>query len=293
MSSTAGRRIGRDPGALIIPAALPFIIFMVLPLFIFLINSFLTAKLFAVAPPLTLDAYRRALTSGLNAELATNSLIIGLLGASFSVLIALPVAYWLRYRAGALAPPLLFIIAASMLASYLVRIYAWRTILGANGIINRALVATGIIGEPLGFLLYNWFSVTVALVHIFLPYVVLVLYAAFRPIEPSLLEAAQDLGANAGQRWWRIILPLIAGPATTSFLFVFVLAASDYVTPQLIGGTGGQMLGVQIQSNFKAIGDWPQGAALSVLMILGSLACCYAAWLALRATGMTSYRWSS
>ena len=84
-----------------------------------------------------------------------------------------------------------------MFASYLVRIYAWRTILGANGIINQSLIATGIIDEPLGFLLYNWFSVTIALVHIFLPYVVLVLYAGFRPLAPALLEAAQDLGANA------------------------------------------------------------------------------------------------
>ena len=85
---------------------------------------------------------------------------------------------------------------------------------------------------------------------------------------PAFLELAQDLGANAWQRWRRVILPVMAAPAATSFLFVFILSAADYVMPQLIGGTSGQMLGVQIQANFKAVGDWPQGAAISILMLL-------------------------
>ena len=140
----------------------------------------------------------------------------------------------------------------------------------------------GIMDEPVGFLLYNRFSVTVALVHIFLPYVVLVLYAGFRPLSPALLESAQDLGANAWERWRRVIFPLISAPAATSFLFVFILSATDYVTPQLIGGTSGQMLGVQIQANFKAVGDWPQGAALSMLMLLAFLLCYGLTLLALR-----------
>ena len=107
----------------------------------------------------------------------------------------------------------LFLITATLFASYLVRIYAWRTILGENGLLNSGLERLGLIDEPLGFLLYSRFAVTVALVHIFLPYVVLVLFAGFRPIAPGLLEAAQDLGANALTRWRKVILPLIAAPA--------------------------------------------------------------------------------
>jgi ABC-type spermidine/putrescine transport system permease subunit I len=292
MRVASERAVYRDPVILILPVVIPFVLFLLVPLAIFFVYSFLTAKLFSVSGPLTLDAYGRAFSTALNAELAINSLAIGLLGASASLLIALPLAYWLRYRAGRLAVPLLFIITASMFASYLVRIYAWRTILGGSGIINQGLIAMGIISEPLGFLLYNWFSVIIALVHIFLPYVVLVLYAGFRSIEPALLEVAQDLGANAPERWRRVILPLIAGPAVTSFLFVFVLSASDYVTPQLIGGTSGQMLGVQIQSNFKAVGDWPQGAALSVLMLLAFLACCYGVYVGLRALRIENPKWA-
>ena len=115
--------------------------------------------------------------------------------------------------------------------------------LGRNGAINRGLEAIGIIDEPLDFLLYNRFAVTIALVHIFLPYVVLVLYAGLAPLQPSYLETAQDLGAGRLQRWRRVVLPLVAAPAVSAFLFVFVLSAADYVTPQLLGGTNGVMLG--------------------------------------------------
>jgi spermidine/putrescine transport system permease protein len=281
----------RDPIRLAFPAAAGFILLLLAPLAAFLVYSFLTAKLFSVSTPFTLAAYARALSSSLNAVLAWNSVVIGLLGAAASVALALPVAYWLRYCAGRWQMPCLFIITGSMFASYLVRIYAWRTILGTNGVINQSLQAMGLTDAPVGFLIYNRFSVTVALVHIFLPYVVLVVYAGFRPVSPALLESAQDLGASAWERWRRVILPLISAPAATSFLFVFILSATDYVTPQLIGGTSGQMLGVQIQANFKAVGDWPQGAALSVLMLLAFVLCYGVTMLALRMKRLDRIHW--
>src|SRR5262245_59848516 len=246
----------RDPIALAVPAAVGFAILLVAPIAVFIAYSLLTPRLFSVATPFTLDAYGRALGYGLNATLALNSAVIGLLGAAASVALALPVAYWLRYAAGRWQMPFLFIITASMCASYLVRIYAWRTILGTNGLINQALMGLGLIDAPLEFLIYNRLSVSLALVHIFLPYVVLVLYAGFRPIAPALLEAAQDLGANAWERWRRVVLPLVAAPAATSFLFVFILSDSDYVTHQLIGGTTGKMLGMPTPGGCKAIRDW-------------------------------------
>src|SRR5207237_4121511 len=186
---------------------------------------------------------------------------------------ALPFAYWLRYSAGRFRMLVLFLITATLFASYLVRIYAWRSILGDNGLLNEGLRRIGVIHHPLGFLLYNRFSVTVALVHIFLPYVVLVLFAGFGPITPAFLEAAQDLGANAAVRWRRVVLPLIAAPAASVFLFVFVLSAGDYVTPQLIGGTNGLMLGVQIQANLTTVGNWPLGAASAFLMLVAFVLC--------------------
>jgi spermidine/putrescine transport system permease protein len=266
-------RVG--PIALSFPAALGFLLFFVAPLAAFFVYSFLTAGLFSVSGPLTLDAYEEAITSDLNGTLAVNSFVVGICTAAVTVAISLPIAYWLRYAAGRWQVFVLFLVTATFFASYLVRIYAWRSILGENGLLNSGLERIGAIDEPLGFLLYNRFAVTVALVHIFLPYVVLVLFAGFRPISPGLLETAQDLGANAFTRWRRLILPLIAAPAATAFLFVFVLSASDYVTPQFLGGTNGALLGVRVQGALTAVGNWPLGAAIAFLM-LAAFVVCYA-----------------
>jgi spermidine/putrescine transport system permease protein len=135
--------------------------------------------------------------------------------------------------------------------------------------------------------------VTVALVHIFLPYVVLVLYAGFRPISPALVEASQDLGANAVTRWRKVILPLVAAPAATSFVLVFVLSAADYVTPQFLGGTDGAMLGVRIQTALTGAGNWPLGAALSFLMLATFVACYALTLLLLRSLRLDRIRFVS
>jgi len=200
-----------------------------------------------------------------------------------------------RFAASAekLQIPVLFLITATLFASYLVRIFAWQSILGGNGLLNSGLRRLGIIDEPLGFLLYNRFAVTVALVHIFLPYVVLVLYAGFRPVSPALIEAAQDLGANAFTRWRRVILPLVAAPAATAFLLVFVLSAADYVTPQFVGGTDGALLGVRIQAALTGVGNWPLGAALSFLMLGAFLLCYLLVALALRLMRLDRIRFVS
>jgi ABC-type spermidine/putrescine transport system permease subunit II len=267
------RRFSLGPLTLSLPALLGLLVFFVAPLVTFLVYSFLTDELFGVTGPLTLDGYREAVGSPVNGRLAVNSFVVGICTAGVTVLLALPVAYWLRYAAGRSQVTVLFLITATLFASYLVRIYAWRSILGDNGVLNSGLRELGLREEPLDFLLYNRFSVTVALVHIFLPFVVLVLYAGFRPISPALLEGAQDLGANAWVRWRRVVLPLIAAPAATAFLLVFVLSASDYVTPQFLGGTNGALLGVRIQGALTGTGDWPTGAALAFLMLAAFVLC--------------------
>ncbi|MBA3382389.1 MAG: ABC transporter permease [Actinobacteria bacterium] len=274
-SASWGRQLQLGPIALTLPATLALLLFFVAPLAAFFVYSFLTAGFYSVTGPLTLEAYQDAVTSDVNRTLAVNSFVVGICVAAVTLAISLPIAYWLRYAAGRWQIPVLFLITTTLFASYLVRIYAWRTILGENGLLNSGLERIGLINEPLGFILFNRFSVTVALVHIFLPYVVLVLYAGFRPISPALLEAAQDLGANALLRWVRVVLPLIAAPAATAFLFVFILSAGDYVTPQFLGGTNGVLLGVRIQTALTSVGNWPLGAALSFLM-LAAFAVCFA-----------------
>jgi spermidine/putrescine transport system permease protein len=289
----ARRDVRVGPLCLAFPALIGLGVFFATPFLIFFAYSFLTPGLFSVSGPLTVDAYGQALTSPTNATLARNSLIAGVAVGAISVAIGLPVAYWLRYSARRLQLPILFLITASMFASYLVRIYAWRTILGDSGVLNEALERLGLISHPLGFILFNRLAVIIALVHIALPFVILVLFAAFRPLEPRYLEAAQDLGAGTYKRWRRVIVPLMATPLVTTFLFTAILASADYVTPQFLGGTSGSLLGVRIQDAFKSTGDWPLGSALSVLMLAAYLLCFGVGALVLRIARLDRIRWTT
>lgn len=293
VAAGGGPRIRVGPLLLTLPGVVCMLVLFAAPLVAFAVYSYLTAGLFSVSGPATLENYREAVSSEVNGILARNSALIGFLAAAVTLALALPIAFWLRYSAGRLRLLVLFLITGTLFASFLVRIYAWRSILGESGLLNSALERIGLIDEPLGFLLYNKFSLTVALVHIFLPYVVLVLFAGFGPVSPALLESAQDLGANAFIRWRRVVLPLIAAPAATAFVFVFALAASDYVTPQLIGGTNGVLLGVQIQAAFKASGNFPLGAATAFLMLAAFVVCYGLTVLALRLARLDRIRWTT
>ena len=264
-----GLRLG--PVLLTLPAAVALLAFLIAPLAAFAVYSFLTGSLYEVSGPLTLENYREIAQSELNRTLARNSVIVGLLAAVSSVVVALPIAYWLRYTKSRTKSLVLFLIVASFLASYLVRIYAWRTILGAEGVINSGLGALGVIDEPLDVPgLQPLRGHARARAHL----------PALRdpgglrglgPLQPAYLEAAQDLGAGWVQRWRRVVLPAVAAPAASALLFVFVLSAADYVTPQFLGGTSNVMIGVQVQVAFQGTGDYAGGAAISFALLAGFL----------------------
>ncbi|MFM8612873.1 MAG: ABC transporter permease, partial [Actinomycetota bacterium] len=210
------QRLRLGPIALTLPAVVGIALLFVAPFATFVVYSFLTAGdlPFQADLPLTLEAYDKLVDSEVNRTLARNSAWTGFLAAAVTVAVAMPVAYWLRYAAGSRRNLVLFLITATMFASYLVRIYAWRSMLGQNGVINSALISLGVLDEPIGFILFSRFAVTVALIHIFLPYVVLLLYAALLPVKPDLLETAQDLGAGIVRRWTKT-KAVPAGAATS------------------------------------------------------------------------------
>jgi spermidine/putrescine transport system permease protein len=283
------RRVG--PVALAAPAVGGMLVFFVAPLVTFAVYSFLTAGLYSVSRPWTLDAYRDLLTTPVHETLALNSLVIGLSTATVTVLVGLPIAYWLRYLAGRLRYPVLFVLTATMFASYLVRIYAWRTLLGSDGIVNSALERVGLVEDSLSFLVFSRFAVTIALTHIFLPIVVLSLYAGLRPLEPAYLELAQDLGAGPVRRWWKVILPALATPITTSFFFVFALAAADWVSSAFLGGISGQLFGLQIALTFRESADYALGAAMSLATLASLGACFLVVRLGLRVARLDRLAW--
>jgi spermidine/putrescine transport system permease protein len=117
-------------------------------------------------------------------------------------------------------------------------------------------------------LLFTKTAVVIALVHIYLPFVILVIYAALRNLPPELLQLSSDLGASPVRRFVSVVLPITATGIASSFLYVFVLSASDYVTPQFLGGRQAQMVGVLIQSEFTQKGDYPSGAAMALTLLM-------------------------
>ena len=280
---------------LAVPAALGLLLFFAAPVAIFLVYSFLTGVVFSFSaePPLTFENYVDVFQAPSTKDLLGNSAIVGLLVATACLAIGFPVAYWIRYHAGRFQNLVLLLVIAALFASYLVRIYAWRSMLGSDGVINSGLESLGVIDEPLGFLVFSRFAIVVAIVHILLPFVILILYAGFRPLEPRYLEASEDLGAGFVDRWRRIILPLVAVPAMSAFMLCFVLASADYVTPQFLGGPESSMVGVQIQNYFKAQGDYPQGAALAITVLVGYLLLQGLLLLALKLLGVRRVEWGT
>ncbi|MGH3729127.1 MAG: ABC transporter permease [Micromonosporaceae bacterium] len=254
-----------------------------LPLGIFVVYAFFQGDYYEVSRELTIGNFTQALGDSLVRELTLRALTTGLLTAAICVLAGVPLAYVIRFRSGRLEYLLLLLVVLEMFASYLVRIYAWRAILNENGALAPVLDLVGI--AP-GSLLYTQTAVVLALVHIYLPYVTLVTYAALRNLPVSIFEIASDLGAGTFNRWRKVVLPLVAPAMTTGALYTFVLAASDYVTPQFLGGTRGNMVGLMIQQQFSQLGNYPLGAAMSLIMLLIFFASYAALTGLLRITGL-------
>jgi spermidine/putrescine transport system permease protein len=294
-SAARGPRRRGGPIALTAPAALGLLVFFAAPVAVFVVYSFLTGAVFSFSAqtPFTIQNFVDVFQAPSTGKLLWNSAVVGFLVGTFCLLIGIPFAYWVRYYAGRLQQLILLLVIAAMFASYLVRIYAWRTMLGTDGVINSGLESLGIIHKPLGFLVFSRFAVVVAIVHILLPFVILILYAGFRPLEPRYFEASEDLGAGTVQRWRRVVLPLIAVPAMSAFMLCFVLASADYVTPQFLGGPQSSMVGVQIQNYFKAQGDYPLGAALAITVLFGYLIIQALLALALKLMGVRRVEWGT
>lgn len=291
MSNRSRPTIRLGPLAVAMPSALAMLVLFFGPLIIMISYGFLNGETFQVSGPATLDNYDSALTLGVNRTMALNSIVIGVITATVTVTIGLAIAYWLHFCAGRLATPVLSLVVASMFAGYLVRIYAWRTVLGTNGVVNSTLVDVGIIEDPLGFLIFSRFAVVIAELHLALPFAVVMLYAAIRPLRPELLEAAEVLGATASIRWRKVILPIMAAPIASTWMFLFILSSSDFVTPQFLGGIDGQLIGTQINRYFKNVGDYGKGTALATLMILFYAAVYGAIQFGLRRLKLNRIQW--
>jgi len=189
-----------------------------------------------------------------------------------SLLLGYPLAYYLSFHAGLRKELLYQLVVVPLWVSYLVRGYAWKTILGSEGVLNGFLRYVHLTHEPVAFLLYSPFAVVLVLTHIYTPFVFLPIYAALEHIPRPLVEASQDLGAGSVQTFLRVIFPLSIPGMLAGATFAFVLSLGDFLAPLLVGGASGTMIANVVQSLFGAAYDWPLGAAISVCILIITVA---------------------
>ncbi|MCJ7569442.1 MAG: ABC transporter permease [Anaerolineales bacterium] len=253
---------------LISPSLFFLICFFVLPTLIFFLYSFLTSRYYRVQWVVSLENYARAFSTPAYLDAILNSLGIGLTAAVVTVLLGYPFAYFISFRIKRGRNLVLFLVVASLLGSYLVRVYAWKTILGRQGVINSFLLMLGVIEEPLLFLLFSRLAVIITLVQIFLPFAILPIMASLQNVPYELIEAARDLGCKPMQAFRRVTLPMSITGVVLAFGYTFFLASADFITPQLVGGTRGGMIGVSITNQFIKVGNLSLGAALSFELLI-------------------------
>lgn len=196
------------------------------------------------------------------------SIAIGGTTALLATLIAFPLAYFIAFKVHRHKMLMFVLVIVPLWVSYLVRAYAWKVILGRDGILNTLLERVGVIHSPLSFLLYSPFAVILTLTHIFTPFMLLTIYSTLERIPPSLIEASKDLGVGRWQTFRTITLPLALPGVLAGAIFTLGLASGDFIAPILVGGPSGVMIANMIASEFGAANNWPLGAALGFLMLL-------------------------
>jgi spermidine/putrescine transport system permease protein len=215
----------------------------------------------------TLDNYRQLLRVNVYLQTLFRSLWIAVRVMTFSLLLGYPLAYFLSFHAGKQKDLLYQMVIIPLWVSYLVRAYAWKTILGSDGVLNTLLQYVHLTKHPLEFLLYSPFAVVLTLTHIYTPFAILPIYASLEHIPRNLIEASHDLGASPLQTFWRVILPLSIPGIIAGATFAFVLSLGDFLAPLLLGGPSGVMISNIVVSLFGAAYDWPLGAAISFCML--------------------------
>src|SRR6204780_5245508 len=186
----------------------------------------------------------------------------------FSLLLGYPLAYFLSFYAGKKKDLFYQLVIIPLWVSYLLRAYAWKTILGSGGVLNTLLQYVHFTKHPLEFLLYSPFAVVLTLTHIYTPFAFLPIYAALEHIPRNLVEASQDLGATPIRTFWRVIFPLSLPGVLAGATFAFVLTLGDFLAPLLVGGPSGIMISNIVVSLFGAAYNWPLGAAISLCMLI-------------------------
>lgn len=254
--------------SLIIPLAGWLLLFLVTPYLLILIQSFLQTDSFGkVIYKVQFGAYLKIFAEPLYYGTLLRTFAYALIVAVICIILSIPIAYYIAFKVTKHKTLLYTLIVLPFWISYIVRAYAWKIILGENGILNSFFMQTGITDEPLHFLLYSNFSVIVCLVHIFTPFVAIPVYTAFEQIPKPLIEASRDLGANSFATLRKVILPLALPGIISGGTFALVLTMGDFLAPLLLGGPNTLFVSNIVQNLFGTSNDRPLGSALGIVIL--------------------------
>lgn len=262
-TSGAPGRTARPAAALLAAPLAWMTFFYLIPLGLLLVHAFWSVDYLTVNRSFTLDNIRTVISNPLYPTVLGRTLMIAIAVTITDIILAFPIAFYIAKRAVKHRELLLMLVVFPLWSSYLVRAFAWKTILGTNGILNSFLLWTGIVDQPVSAFLYSKTAMYITFSQVWLPFMILPLYTIIDRMPDSLLEASSDLGSNWFQTFRRVVLPLSLPGILAGSLSVFSLTMGDYITPSLIGGAPGtELIGGIIADQFGVANNWPLGAAL-------------------------------
>lgn len=253
---------------LLSPTMIVMIVTMCVPIGLTIAYSFWTQDYLDIDTSFTLANYESAVSREIYRALLLRSLMISGTVTVLTVVIAYPMAYYVAFHVHTNKLGWIILLSIPFLTSYLLRVFAWKVILGYEGVINSGLIGLGLIEEPLAILLYNPTSVIITLTHAWAAFAILPIFVSLEKIDRSLLEAATDLGDGPAMRFFRVTLPLSLPGVIAASLMIFIPTVGDYVTPDLVGGRDGRMIANMIRAQFGRANNWPLGASLSLIMMV-------------------------
>jgi spermidine/putrescine transport system permease protein len=261
----------RHFGGLLVLLSAPIgwlIFFYLIPLVVLLIHAFWSVDYLTVQRSFTLENFRTLLTNDLYPRVLVRTVAIAALVTIADLILAFPVAFFLAKRVKKHRELLLLLVVFPLWSSYLVRVFAWKTILGTNGILNSFLLNIGLIDQPASAFLYSKTAMFLTFCQVWLPFMILPLFTVLDRMPDALLEAASDLGSSWWQTLRRVVFPLALPGILAGSLSVFSLTLGDFITPTLLGGPGDQMIGRLVADNFGMSNNWPLGATLIIPILL-------------------------
>ncbi len=260
------RRRGWRSALLGLPITVWLLLLVTIPIFMMFLTSFAIKSGAQIVRTLSLSNYLQFVTNPIYIPIFLRTFLLAFVVGLVSILLAYPVAYLVARKVRRFRNQLYMLIIVPLWVSYLVRIVAWRTILGRTGVLNAVLIQLHLIREPLSIFIYSPFAVYIALIYIALPFAFISIYAALDKIPKNLIHASYDLGADGLRTFTNVILPLSMPGVINGFTMAFVTALGDYIIPQQLGGANGLMFGNLIVSQFGYSYNWPLGSALGFIL---------------------------